>query len=72
VNVALKYSDRILGVNRGKIVFDGSPDELSSEHISGIYGSESRDLIVDLGEERHANLPRNLWVAKANNANATI
>jgi phosphonate transport system ATP-binding protein len=72
VNVALKYSDRILGVNRGKIVFDGSPDELSSEHISGIYGSESKDLIVDLGEERHANLPRNLWVAKAGNANATI
>ena len=50
VNVALKYAERIIGVNKGKIVFDGSPAELTSERITDIYGSESKDLIDDLGE----------------------
>ena len=50
VNVALKYSDRIIGVNMGKVVFDGSPNSLTDEQISEIYGSESKELIVDLGE----------------------
>ncbi|SFG83001.1 phosphonate transport system ATP-binding protein [Desulfotomaculum arcticum] len=50
VNVALKYSDRIIGVNQGKVVFDGLPDHLAVEHIADIYGSESKDLIIDLGE----------------------
>jgi phosphonate transport system ATP-binding protein len=53
VNVALNYSDRILGVNKGKLVFDGRPDELSSERISEIYGAESHELIGGL-EKRHA------------------
>jgi phosphonate transport system ATP-binding protein len=41
VDVALKYSDRILGVNKGRLVFDGGPGELSPERISEIYGTES-------------------------------
>jgi phosphonate transport system ATP-binding protein len=41
VDVALKYSDRILGVNKGRIVFDGRPDELSPERIAEIYGTEA-------------------------------
>ena len=41
VDVALRYSDRILGVNKGKIVFDGRPSELSPERIAEIYGTES-------------------------------
>jgi phosphonate transport system ATP-binding protein len=41
VDVALKYSDRILGVNKGRLVFDGGPGELSTERISEIYGTES-------------------------------
>jgi phosphonate transport system ATP-binding protein len=41
VDVALKYSDRILGVNKGRIVFDGAPGELSPERIADIYGTES-------------------------------
>jgi phosphonate transport system ATP-binding protein len=41
VDVALKYSDRILGINNGRLVFDGGPEELSSERISQIYGTET-------------------------------
>ncbi len=51
VNVALKYSDRIIGVNKGKVVFDGPPRDLSTETISAIYGSESHELIDELRDE---------------------
>ncbi|WP_041276381.1 phosphonate ABC transporter ATP-binding protein [Desulfosporosinus acidiphilus] len=51
VSMALKYSDRIIGVNQGKIVFDGSPNALTGEIIAEIYGSESNDLMVELGEK---------------------
>ena len=40
VDFALKYSDRVLGVNKGRLVFDGRPDHLSPERISEIYGTE--------------------------------
>lgn len=53
VNVAINYSDRILGINQGKLVFDDRPDKLSSGHISAIYGAESDQLIEGLGN-RHA------------------
>ncbi len=54
VNVALKYSDRIIGVNKGKIVFDGAPDLVTPQCISEIYGAESENLIAEMGE-RYAN-----------------
>jgi phosphonate transport system ATP-binding protein len=49
VNMALRYADRILGVNQGKIIFDGPPAELTDAQIAAIYGSESQDLSVALG-----------------------
>ncbi len=51
VQVALKYSDRVIGIKQGKVVFNCSPDDLSHEQIYDIYGSESGDLIIDLGEK---------------------
>ena len=48
VNVALAYSDRILGLNRGRVVFDGRPDALSSQRISDIYGAETDEMIDGL------------------------
>ncbi len=53
VDVALKYSDRIIGVNKGKVVYDGSPKDLTPSLIHSIYGSEAGDLIFDVGG-RHA------------------
>ncbi|MDR3599254.1 MAG: phosphonate ABC transporter ATP-binding protein [Desulfosporosinus sp.] len=53
VEIALKYSDRIIGVNKGKVVFDGLPCDLTAAQIQAIYGSESEDVSFDLGE-RHA------------------
>ncbi|WP_434511672.1 phosphonate ABC transporter ATP-binding protein [Desulfitobacterium sp. AusDCA] len=51
VEAALRYSDRIIGINKGKVVYDGSPDQLTDEKIADIYGSESGELLVKLGEK---------------------
>ncbi len=48
VDVAMKYSQRIIGVAAGKIVFDGSPAELTQEKIHEIYQSNDKDLIIDV------------------------
>ncbi|WP_242868770.1 phosphonate ABC transporter ATP-binding protein [Desulfotomaculum copahuensis] len=50
VNVALAYSDRIIGINKGKVVYDGPPGKLTADLTSEIYGTESGELIVDWGE----------------------
>ena len=39
VNVALNYSHRIIGFNKGTIHFDGPPSDLTRERITEIYGS---------------------------------
>ncbi|NWG20330.1 MAG: phosphonate ABC transporter ATP-binding protein [Chloroflexi bacterium] len=53
VDVALRYARRIIGINRGRLVYDGEPERLSNEQIYQIYGSEAGDLILDL-RERYA------------------
>ena len=41
-NVALakRYADRIVGMSKGEIVFDGPPRELEDSHLLQIYGGE--------------------------------
>jgi phosphonate transport system ATP-binding protein len=51
VNVAVKYSDRIIGIRAGKVVYDGSPN-LSIEDVQNIYGSEADELILDLDTKK--------------------
>ncbi len=51
VDVAMKYSERIIGVAAGKIVFDGKPSELTKEAIHEIYQSSEQDLITDVQGE---------------------
>ncbi len=40
VDVAKKYSTRIIGIRKGSIVFDGTPEELTDDQLSNIYGEE--------------------------------
>jgi phosphonate transport system ATP-binding protein len=49
VDVALAYSDRIIGIKEGRIVYDGPPGELTAEKVYYIYGSEAGELIMDVG-----------------------
>ncbi len=49
VDVAMRYSKRIIGITAGRIVFDGSPNQLTKEKIYEIYQSHEGDLITDVG-----------------------
>lgn len=40
VPLAREYTDRILGLNAGELVFDGPPSELTDEVLPEIYGGE--------------------------------
>ncbi len=47
VDVALKYSKRIIGITSGRIVYDGPPEELTKAKIYEIYQSSEGELITD-------------------------
>lgn len=47
VDVAKKYSDKIIGINKGNKVFEGTSSELTEENVHKIYGSDKGSLITD-------------------------
>jgi len=49
VDVALKYSRRIIGLTGGNIIYDGPPDKLSRDTIYEIYQTNEGELITDVG-----------------------
>lgn len=51
LDVALKYSTRIIGLSKGEIVFDGKPQDLDDAAIERIYGTSRENLM--LGEDRN-------------------
>ena len=52
VDLALKYAQRIVGIQAGKIVFDGKVSEITNDILKKIYGRElSED---DLMEKKNA------------------
>ena len=53
VDVAMKYSERIIGVARGEIVYDGPANMLTQEIIHEIYQSNDCDLITDVRGGRY-------------------
>lgn len=40
VLLARQFADRIIGLRAGEVVFDGTPDELTDEGLTRIYGDE--------------------------------
>ena len=46
LDVALKYSTRIIGLSKGEIVFDGAPAQLTDEVIEKIYGTSRENLMI--------------------------
>jgi phosphonate transport system ATP-binding protein len=40
VELARRYADRIIGMSKGSIVFDGPPQTLEDSHLLAIYGGE--------------------------------
>jgi phosphonate transport system ATP-binding protein len=41
LDIARAYCRRIVALNAGRLVFDGSPDELTSARVRDIYGIEA-------------------------------
>jgi phosphonate transport system ATP-binding protein len=40
VELARRFADRIVGMHKGEVVFDGPPRELEDSHLLAIYGGE--------------------------------
>ena len=40
VELARRFADRIIGMAKGEIVFDGEPRMLEDKHLLAIYGGE--------------------------------
>ncbi len=47
IDVALKYASRIIGLSKGKIVFDGPPGALDNLTIEKIYNTPIKNLIIN-------------------------
>ncbi|MGM0461583.1 MAG: phosphonate ABC transporter ATP-binding protein [Fibrobacterota bacterium] len=47
VDVAKKYSTRILGFNQGELVYDGDPQGITKKKLYSIYGAQTGELIND-------------------------
>lgn len=46
LDVAQKYSTRIIGLSKGEIVFDGPPERLDDDTIERIYGTSRENLMM--------------------------
>ena len=47
VDVAIKYSDRIIGMREGKIVYDDNAKSLKKKFVAEIYGSEADEILFE-------------------------
>jgi phosphonate transport system ATP-binding protein len=51
VGLAQSFADRIIGLSAGQIVFDGSPQQLTAEVLTKIYGEEDWSTTIRKIEE---------------------
>ncbi|MFV0422955.1 phosphonate ABC transporter ATP-binding protein [Oleidesulfovibrio sp.] len=40
VTLGRRFADRIIGMSKGVVVFDGKPEDMANEHLKEIYGGE--------------------------------
>ncbi|MFV0379612.1 MAG: phosphonate ABC transporter ATP-binding protein [Anaerorhabdus sp.] len=50
VELALEYTDRIIGIRAGEIVYDGPSDKVSKEVLEEIYGKNNEEKIHSHGD----------------------
>lgn len=41
LSLARRYADRVIGLNAGELVFDGTPEEIDDEKFKEIYGQDA-------------------------------
>ena len=49
LDLAREYCTRLIGMKAGRIVFDGTPEELTEDIVIDLYGLEAND-VLDLPE----------------------
>ena len=55
LDTARSYADRIIGMAKGQVVFDGSPKELTDQRVLDVYGLEgSQELNQGITSHRSA------------------
>ncbi|KPF45093.1 phosphonate ABC transporter ATP-binding protein [Rhizobium sp. AAP43] len=47
LDTARNYCERIVGMARGRVVFDGTPDELTADAVQEIYGADQHGAGID-------------------------
>ncbi|MCI1858956.1 MAG: phosphonate ABC transporter ATP-binding protein [Sporolactobacillus sp.] len=52
LEIALRYSDRIIGISKGKIVYDGLPADVTDQDIINIYGTTREELNLVGSDEK--------------------
>ena len=57
---AREYSDRIVALNAGRVVFDGSPAELSAQRIRAVYGVSEEEFAEEAAAAVGAPPPRHV------------
>ena len=51
VALAQRFSERVVGLKLGEIVYDGAPDGLTPEVLTQIYGEEDWEATIEKGDE---------------------
>jgi phosphonate transport system ATP-binding protein len=46
LSLARRYADRVVGLKAGKLVFDGSPDEIDEARFKDIYGEDAEEVEI--------------------------
>ncbi|MEC8859053.1 MAG: phosphonate ABC transporter ATP-binding protein [Pseudomonadota bacterium] len=57
VVLAQQFVDRVVGLRAGRIVFDGSPQDLSPAILTSIYGEEDWEVPADNEDDDERSLP---------------
>ena len=47
LDVVRTYCDRVVGMRDGRLIFDGTPAELTADHVFAIYGVTEEKLLID-------------------------
>jgi phosphonate transport system ATP-binding protein len=47
LSLARRYADRVVALKAGKIVFDGTPEEIDNARFRGIYGEDAQEVEVE-------------------------
>ncbi|MEE9195679.1 MAG: phosphonate ABC transporter ATP-binding protein [Alphaproteobacteria bacterium] len=58
VGLAQSFADRIIGLTEGRIVFDGTPDQITAEVLTEIYGEEDWSTTIRKVDEDAEDRPK--------------